>query len=94
MWYQGLVKKSSAKRNQLKNLTLKSADQCSDFSQLNSFPTSKPGSSLLSTDIPLFSVIRAENQPVQITPEDRLTVLCEITIDGKDTQQSGQSQVE
>ena len=32
-------------------------------------------------------------QNIQITPEDRLTVLCEITIDGKDTQQSGQNQV-
>ena len=29
----------------------------------------------------------------QITPDDKLTVLCEITIDGKDIQQSGKIQV-
>jgi len=34
------------------------------------------------------------NQNTQITPEDKLTVLCEITIDGKDIQQSGQALVQ
>ena len=38
-------------------------------------------------------MLRLDAQNIQITPEDRLTVLCEITIDGKDTQQSGQNQV-
>ena len=35
-----------------------------------------------------------DGQSNQITPEDKLTVLCEITIDGKDIQQSGKVQVQ
>lgn len=38
-----------------------------------------------------FSLLRLDPQNNQITPDDRLTVLCEITIDGKDVQQSGQA---
>ena len=38
-----------------------------------------------------FSLLRIDPQNNQITPEDKLTVLCEITIDGKDVQQSGQA---
>ena len=41
--------------------------------------------------IKLFSLLRLDPQNNQITPDDRLTVLCEITIDGKDVQQSGQA---
>ena len=37
------------------------------------------------------SLLRLDPQNNQITPEDKLTVLCEITIDGKDVQQSGQA---
>ena len=37
------------------------------------------------------SLLRLDPQNNQITPDDRLTVLCEITIDGKDVQQSGQA---
>ena len=40
------------------------------------------------------SLLRIDQQHNQITPEDRLTVLCEITIDGKDVQQSGKAQVQ
>ena len=36
-------------------------------------------------------MLRIDPQNNQITPEDKLTVLCEITIDGKDVQQSGQA---
>ena len=39
----------------------------------------------------LFSLLRQDTQTNSITPEDKLTVLCEITIDGKDVQQSGQA---
>ena len=39
----------------------------------------------------LFSLLRLDPQNNQITPDDRLTVLCEITIDGKDVQESGQA---
>ena len=39
------------------------------------------------------SLLRLDQQNNQITPDDKLTVLCEITIDGKDVQQSGQAQV-
>lgn len=39
-------------------------------------------------------MLRLDQQNNQITPEDKLTVLCEITIDGKDVQQSGQALVE
>ena len=42
-------------------------------------------------DVYLFSLLRLDPQNNQITPDDRLTVLCEITIDGKDVQQSGQA---
>jgi hypothetical protein len=41
----------------------------------------------------IFSLLRIDQQHNQITPEDRLTVLCEITIDGKDVQQSGKALV-
>ena len=42
-------------------------------------------------DVYHFSLLRLDPQNNQITPDDRLTVLCEITIDGKDVQQSGQA---
>ena len=40
------------------------------------------------------NLLKMENQSNQIIPADILTVLCEITIDGKDVQQSGNKQQE
>jgi len=49
----------------------------------------RPMFGLLAAKFIPHNLIKLENQCNQIIPEDRLTVLCEITIDGKDIQQSG-----
>ena len=47
----------------------------------------------LNFNVLFISLLRLDQQNNQITPDDKLTVLCEITIDGKDIQQSGQARV-
>ena len=62
-----------------------------DFLLPNSFPTSNYNEFKDEFNIFVSSLLRIDPQNNQITPEDKLTVLCEITIDGKDVQQSGQA---
>ena len=62
-----------------------------DFLLPNSFPTSNNYEFKEEFNIFVSSLLRIDPQNNQITPEDKLTVLCEITIDGKDVQQSGQA---
>lgn len=52
----------------------------------------RPMFGLLAAKFIPHSLLKMEGQSSQIMPEDKLTVLCEITIDGKDIQQSGKSQ--
>lgn len=54
----------------------------------------RPMFGLLAAKFIPHNLLRIDQQHNQITPEDRLTVLCEITIDGKDVQQSGKAQPE
>jgi len=51
----------------------------------------RPMFGLLAAKFIPHNLLRLDPQNNQITPDDRLTVLCEITIDGKDVQQSGQA---
>lgn len=51
----------------------------------------RPMFGLLAAKFIPHNLLRLDQQNNQITPEDKLTVLCEITIDGKDVQQSGQA---
>lgn len=53
----------------------------------------RPMFGLLAAKFIPHNLLRLDQQNNQITPEDKLTVLCEITIDGKDVQQSGQAQM-
>lgn len=53
----------------------------------------RPMFGLLAAKFIPHNLLRLDQQNNQITPDDKLTVLCEITIDGKDVQQSGQAQV-
>jgi len=53
----------------------------------------RPMFGLLAAKFIPHNLLRLDQQNSQITPEDKLTVLCEITIDGKDVQQSGQAAV-
>jgi len=52
----------------------------------------RPMFGLLAAKFIPHSLLKMEGQSSQIMPEDKLTVLCEITIDGKDVQQSGKGQ--
>jgi len=52
----------------------------------------RPMFGLLAAKFIPHNLLRLDQQNNQITPDDKLTVLCEITIDGKDVQQSGQAQ--
>jgi len=52
----------------------------------------RPMFGLLAAKFIPHNLLRMDQQNNQISPEDRLTVLCEITIDGKDIQQSGKAQ--
>jgi len=51
----------------------------------------RPMFGLLAAKFIPHSKLRRDDQNNQITPGDKLTVVCEITIDGKDVQQSGQA---
>jgi len=53
----------------------------------------RPMFGLLAAKFIPHNLLRLDQQNNQLTPEDKLTVLCEITIDGKDVQQSGQAVV-
>jgi len=53
----------------------------------------RPMFGLLAAKFIPHNLLRLDQQNNQITPDDKLTVLCEITIDGKDVQQSGQALV-
>lgn len=54
----------------------------------------RPMFGLLAAKFIPHNLLKMENQSNQIIPADILTVLCEITIDGKDVQQSGNKQQE
>jgi len=53
----------------------------------------RPMFGLLAAKFIPHNLLRIDQQNNQISPDDKLTVLCEITIDGKDNQRSGTSQV-
>lgn len=53
----------------------------------------RPMFGLLAAKFIPHNLLRMDQQNNQISPEDRLTVLCDITIDGKDSQHSGTNQV-
>jgi len=52
----------------------------------------RPMFGLLAAKFIPHNLLKMDSQSNQITPSDKLTVLCEITIDGKDVQQSGKQQ--
>lgn len=54
----------------------------------------RPMFGLLAAKFIPHNLLKLDIQCQQITPNDKLTVLCEITIDGKDVQQSGKAQAE